>query len=111
MAAEMPEVPKVSQFLEPLTRPEAEFEARVEEATRMTPPPGPMSTLSRVAESVEAAKPPTPPAVGGSSPSFPRLPPIGGGRESPTKVSRPAPTKRRTPSESVEERRVEEPVH
>jgi len=103
MAAEMPEVPKVSQFLEPLTRPEAEFETRVEEATKVTPPPGPMSTLSRVAESVEAAKPPTPPVAGGSSLSFPRLPPIGGGRESPTK--------RPTPSESVEERRVEEPVH
>jgi len=85
MAAEMPAVPKVSQFIEPLTRPEAEFETRVEEATKVTPPPGPMSTLSRVAESVERAGPPAPPTAGGSSPSFPRLPPIGGGSESPRK--------------------------
>lgn len=80
MAAEMPEVPRVSQFIEPLTRPEAEIEARIEEATSVTPPPGPMSTLSRVAESVEAAKPPAPPAGGSSPSSLPRLPPIGGGR-------------------------------
>jgi len=105
MAAELPAVPKVSQFLEPLTRPEAEFEARVEEATKVTPPPGPMSTLSRVAESVERAGPPAPPTAGGSSPSsLPRLPPIGG-RESPTRERS---TREKRPTQ---ERKVEEPVH
>jgi len=77
-----PEVPKVSEFIEPLTRPEEEFEARVEEATRVTPPPGPMSTLSRVAESVERARPPAPPTGGSSSSSLLRLPPIGGEKRS-----------------------------
>jgi hypothetical protein len=55
-APQLPELPKVSGLLEPLARTEREVEARIREATKMAPPPGPLSTLQNLARSLEAAR-------------------------------------------------------
>ena len=63
MAQQLPELPKVSGFIEQLAKPEVDVSARIKEATKLELPPGPMSMSLNVAKSVEAGKP-------GGSPEF-----------------------------------------
>ncbi|MBU1349304.1 hypothetical protein KJ781_04525 [Patescibacteria group bacterium] len=56
MAPQLPEMPKVSSFIEQLAKPEADVSAHIKEAIKLELPPGPMSMSLNVAKSVEAKK-------------------------------------------------------
>jgi len=55
-----PQIPVISGLLEPLARPEADFQARVREVTKVELPPGPVSNAVRLARSIEAVAPAIP---------------------------------------------------
>jgi len=78
----MPELPKFSQILANFTAPEKQFEEMVSRTGMPSPPPGPMSVMMQVAQSVESTAPaglPELPAPAGlpELPAFPEL--FGGG--------------------------------
>lgn len=69
MAPQLPEMPKISGFIEPLTKPEVDIAAQIKGATKIELPLGPGSMVLNIAKSVEAGR------SQGGSPQFklPRL--------------------------------------
>jgi hypothetical protein len=63
------------------TSPEEMFEKTVKDALKVELPPGPMSTLVKIQESIESGKPPAIETL------LPKLPPLPGGSSSSSKSS------------------------
>ncbi len=75
MAPQLPELPKISGFIEALARPEMDIAARIQEATRVPLPPGPASMALNLARSVEARRLPEAPVLPRLQEILPKLEP------------------------------------
>jgi hypothetical protein len=72
----LPALPKLSVMTKMFTSPEEMFEKTVKDALKVELPPGPMSVLFKIQESIEAGKPPAFETL------LPKLPTGGGGSSS-----------------------------